>query len=72
MELAKSGNIGKLCVPNALATFKEYAIDFASKETKEAAEKFIKNEIENLDGATKRKTEEMIQKVDNGERDVFF
>jgi len=72
MELAKSGNIGKLCVPNALATFKEYAIDFASKETKEAAEKFITNEIENLDGATKRKTEEMIKKVDNGERDVFF
>lgn len=72
MELAKSGNIGKLCVPNALATFKEYAIDFASKETKEAAEKFIKNEIENLDGATKRKTEEMIKKVDSGERDVFF
>lgn len=72
MELAKSGNIGKLCVPNALATFKEYAIDFASYETKEVAEKFIKHEIENLDGATKRKTEEMIKKVDNGERDIFF
>ena len=72
MELAKSGNIGKLCIPNALATFKEYAIDFASNETKIAAEKFIKNEIENLDGATKRKTEEMIKKVDCGERDVFF
>ena len=52
----------KLCIPNALATFKEYAIDFASNETKIAAEKFIKNEIENLDGATKRKTEEMIKK----------
>ncbi len=72
MELAKSGNIGKLCVPNALATFKEYAIDFASQETKEAAEKFIKSEIENLDGATKRKTDEMIKKVDSGERDIFF
>jgi 2-iminoacetate synthase len=72
MELAKSGNIGKLCVPNALATFKEYAIDYASKETKVAAEKFIKNEIENLDRATKRKTEEMINKVAHGERDVFF
>lgn len=72
MELAKSGNIGKLCVPNALATFKEYAIDFASKETKETAEKFIENEIENLDGPSKRKTDEMIKRVNNGERDVFF
>lgn len=72
MELAKSGNIGKLCIPNALATFKEYAIDFASNETKTVADLFIKNEIEELDGATKRKTEEMIKKVENGERDVFF
>jgi 2-iminoacetate synthase len=32
MELAKSGNIGKLCVPNALATFNEYLIDYASGE----------------------------------------
>jgi len=72
MELAKSGNIGKLCVPNALSTLKEYAIDFASGETKNVAVKFIDNEVQSLDGATKRKTGEMIKKVDEGERDVFF
>ncbi len=72
MELAKSGNIGKLCVPNALSTFKEYANDFASVETKETADKFVIKEIERLDGATKRKTDEMIQRVNSGERDVFF
>lgn len=72
MELAKSGNIGKLCVPNALSTFKEYANDYASASTKETADKFIMKEIEELDGATKRKTEEMIQRVNGGERDVFF
>ncbi|MCX6170859.1 MAG: [FeFe] hydrogenase H-cluster radical SAM maturase HydG [Ignavibacteriales bacterium] len=72
MELAKSGNIGKLCVPNALSTFKEYANDYASTATKETASKFIIKETEALDGATKRKTDEMIKRVNNGERDVFF
>jgi 2-iminoacetate synthase len=72
MELAKSGNIGKLCVPNALSTFKEYSIDYASPITKEAADKFISRETGELDGATKRKTDEMIERVVGGERDVFF
>ncbi|MEW6701613.1 MAG: [FeFe] hydrogenase H-cluster radical SAM maturase HydG [Bacteroidota bacterium] len=72
MELAKSGNIGKLCVPNALSTFQEYVNDFAPVETKKIANDFIENEIENLSGATKRKTKEMIQRVNNGERDLFF
>ncbi len=72
MELAKSGNIGKLCVPNALSTFQEYVNDFASGGTKLAAEKFIEREIGSLEGATKRKTEEMIKKVNDGEHDVFF
>ena len=30
MELAKSGNIGKICAPNGMATFEEYLNDFAS------------------------------------------
>ena len=72
MELAKSGDIGKLCVPNAISTFKEYLIDYASDETKSVADNFIENEIEKLSGATKTKTEKMINRVKDGERDVFF
>lgn len=72
MELAKSGNIGKICVPNALATFKEYIDDFASQETKNNANDFIKKEIEKLDEATKKKVNKMIERVNSGERDVFF
>ena len=72
MELAKTGNIGKICVPNALSTFKEYLNDFASIETKKIAEEFLKEEIEHLNGATRKKVEMMIQQVDAGERDVFF
>ena len=72
MELAKSGNIGMLCVPNAISTFKEYTNDFASVDTKLTADEFILSEIENLEETTKRKTEGMLKRVNNGERDVFF
>ncbi|GJQ62436.1 MAG: [FeFe] hydrogenase H-cluster radical SAM maturase HydG [Melioribacteraceae bacterium] len=72
MALAKSGNIGKLCTPNALATFKEYVNDYASEDTKQKAEKLIKNELENETESIKNKTKSMIEKVDKGKRDVFF
>jgi 2-iminoacetate synthase len=72
MELAKSGNIGKICVPNALTTFKEYIIDFASDETKVIAEEFLNNEIQKVKGASKKKTLSMINKIEMGERDIYL
>jgi 2-iminoacetate synthase len=72
MELAKTGNIGKICVPNAIATFKEYLIDYASEETKEVAEPFFQKEVESVEPAARKKVEQMIDRVTNGERDVYF
>ncbi|MEI7812902.1 MAG: [FeFe] hydrogenase H-cluster radical SAM maturase HydG [Ignavibacteria bacterium] len=72
MELAKIGNIGKICVPNALATFKEYLIDFASDETKLKGEEFLKLQIEKESETSKKKVANMINRVESGERDVFF
>jgi 2-iminoacetate synthase len=72
MALAKSGNIGKLCVPNAISTFQEYLNEYASDETKKSAEKFLEQELKDLDGTTRKKTDEMLKRVNNGERDVFF
>ncbi len=72
MELAKSGNIGKICTPNALATFQEYLNDFATVETKTIAENFLKNEIEGINGTTRKKIEKMITQVNAGERDVYM
>lgn len=72
MELAKSGNIGKICVPNAMSTFEEYLNDFATEETRDIGKKFIKSELEKIQGTTKSKTEKMIGKVDAGERDVYL
>ncbi|MCL4547207.1 MAG: [FeFe] hydrogenase H-cluster radical SAM maturase HydG [Bacteroidetes bacterium] len=72
MELAKSGNIGKLCVPNAISTFDEYLIDYASDSTKKVAADFITKEMEKLEGVTKTKTLKMLERVEAGERDVYF
>ncbi|GAB4146763.1 MAG: [FeFe] hydrogenase H-cluster radical SAM maturase HydG [Ignavibacteriales bacterium] len=72
MELAKTGNIGKICVPNAMATFKEYINDFASEGTKENGEKFLECEMTKMDKPTKTKVKKMINRVNAGERDVFF
>jgi 2-iminoacetate synthase len=72
MELAKTGNIGKICVPNALSTFREYLNDYASEQTKENGNEFLDKEIEKMKGPLKRKVTDMINKVNDGERDVFF
>jgi 2-iminoacetate synthase len=72
MELAKSGNIGKICVPNALTTFREYLNDFASDETKEIGEEFLEEEISKISGVTKQKTEKMIARVNDGDRDIYL
>ncbi len=72
MELAKSGKIGEICTPNALATFKEYLIDFASKDYSKESEKELLRQVENLPEKERKATKKMIKKLDNGERDVFF
>ncbi|MBT8390389.1 MAG: [FeFe] hydrogenase H-cluster radical SAM maturase HydG [Ignavibacteriaceae bacterium] len=72
MELAKSGKIGKICVPNAIATFEEYLNDFASDGTKEIGKKFLFDELDKINGVTKKKTTEMIERVDKGERDIYL
>jgi len=72
MELAKSGNIGKICVPNAMTTFREYLNDFASAETKTVGEDFLEEELKKINGSAKRKTEQMMARVNDGERDVYL
>lgn len=72
MELAKTGKIGHICNPNALATFKEYLLDFASEETSEHGEKALYEQIKTLPEKEKNLTKKMIEKLKNGDRDVYF
>ena len=59
-------------MPNAIATFKEYLNDYASEKTKEDAGNFLDGEIDKLDSSIKKKVNKMVERVNSGERDVFF
>ncbi len=73
MEQAKPGLIKLFCHPNALITLKEYLMDYADEETKILGEKLISLELENFDNdALKRKSIEILSKIENGERDIYI
>lgn len=73
MDLAKPGLIQKFCQTNALFTFKEYLMDYASPQTREAGEKLIS---ETLAKSFKTKRKQMaanrLQQIEDGARDVYI
>lgn len=71
MDLAKPGAIKEHCNPNAISTFLEYLLDFASPATKEAGENLIKQTVKQLTNDLQNKTKKMIAKVREGKRDVY-
>ncbi|PLX17450.1 MAG: [FeFe] hydrogenase H-cluster radical SAM maturase HydG [Candidatus Muiribacterium halophilum] len=72
MAITKPGLIQQYCQPNALVTFKEYLMDYASDRTRKAGEELIKKELDDFaDKNGKEQTLEMLKKLENGERDIF-
>jgi len=71
MELAKAGLIKKRCVPNAVGTFQEFLIDYASPETREAGEKAIEEEINKMEPEEQRVSKKICEKIRKGKRDVY-
>ena len=73
MKLAKSGEIHNLCHPNAILTFKEYLLDYASLETKKTGEKTIFKQIQFIKSRTiKKKLKNRLKELENGKRDLYF
>lgn len=73
MQLLKSKQIVNCCHPNALMTLKEYLEDYASAETKAIGEKLIAEELKKIPNETvRKKAEEYIANIQNGERDFRF
>jgi len=70
MEYAKPGEIKKKCLPNALFTFQEYLEDYASDKTKEIGQSLINRELNNM-GFIQEKTENLLNKIKKGERDIY-
>lgn len=73
MGIAKGGKIHNLCMPNAILTFKEYLLDYASEKTRREASYLIEQELEALPNpAVKEKVRGMLARIEAGERDLFL
>ena len=73
MDQAKPGAIKELCAPNALLTFREYLLDYASEETQRLGENSLTCHLKEI--ANKRIREETAKRlleIEGGKRDLFF
>lgn len=73
MALAKVGDIKNLCQPNAMLTFKEFLLDYASEDTRQLGEKVLDtflaaDEVARL----KKNLVEKLTEIVNGKRDLYF
>ncbi len=63
MALAKTGEIQNICQPNAILTFKEFLVDYASKETREIGEAVIAEHLRSIPNPkTREKTRQRLEK----------
>lgn len=73
MPLAKSGEIQNICQPNAILTFKEFLLDYATDETKRIGDKTIQDHLHMIPNPKIRKeTEDRLKRLESGERDLYF
>ncbi|ACX52352.1 biotin and thiamin synthesis associated [Ammonifex degensii KC4] len=74
MEFAKKGLVKNFCVPNAILTFKEYLLDYASPRTRELGEKVIERYLQEVEERLPRlaeKVREYLARMEAGERDLY-
>jgi len=73
MSLAKPGHIHHFCLPNGLLTFAEYLLDYASPATRQAGEKIIEAHLALIESESlRRQTQERLERLKAGERDLYF
>ena len=71
MELAKPGEIKHRCDPNALSTFVEYLLDYASPETALAGETLVGAQLARMEERDRKVCSSMLDRVRGGRRDVY-
>jgi 2-iminoacetate synthase len=73
MQLAKTGNIHNVCQPNAILTFQEYLLDYASEETRKIGEETIRKHLEEIENEkVKQAAKERLEEIKKGKRDLYF
>jgi 2-iminoacetate synthase len=71
MELAKPGDIKSRCFLNALTTFQEYLLDYASAKTKKMGENLLHKELKSMSLKQRQLADKLIDQINDGQRDVF-
>ena len=73
MDLAKPGLIKLYCLPNAMTSFKEYLVHYASAETRAAGEKLITGMLADIpDEKTRETTKLNLLKIAGGSQDLYL
>lgn len=73
MEFSVPGFIKKFCTPNALLTLAEYIIDYASESTAAKGWALIERSIAEMEeDGYKEKVRDRVERIKNGERDLYF
>jgi 2-iminoacetate synthase len=72
MEFSVPGFIKRFCTPNAILTLSEYICDYATDEVAEKGWRAIDRNIKNLESDVAQNTKEKIERIKNGERDLYF
>jgi 2-iminoacetate synthase len=70
MDLARPGEIKEHCNPNAVSTFMEYLIDYASPATRAAGSKLVEELLAGMDAEHRETAARLIRQVKEGKRDV--
>ena len=71
MDQAKPGDIKNHCNPNAVSTFMEYLMDYASYETRLIGENLIDDVISSMHGVARDRAILLLEKVKKGSHDVY-
>jgi 2-iminoacetate synthase len=71
MDLARPGDIKEHCDPNAVATFLEFLLDYASPGTREVGERLIAAAVAGMPPRPRSVSEKLLAQVRAGGRDVY-
>ncbi len=71
MDRAKPGDIKNHCNPNAVSTFMEYLMDYASYETRLIGEDLIDDVINSMEGIARERAVKLLDKVKKGKHDMY-
>jgi len=72
MDHARGGDIHKYCEPNAISTFSEFLADYADEDAKKEGYALIERHMSKMqDSSQKQGLVKMLERVKNGERDIY-